>query len=361
MTAYCENGYYKDRCCDFCGEMIAANTTFLQCEQGYLCKAKNNWPCMIDSCSKEACVEKCHKANSSCRFVERVGCHGVLERHVVVRFGNTPAESEAVWLWGDTTQDPLNVISSFELRQLATVFGLGEIRASVRVRQFKLQMSLDPSFEGIVVLTPVNAPLLMTPGTSYASRRNDTLHELDLVKTCLSKIEKICCYVYDNLACTTDEAPFNELVRDVDSDLVYGFHTCPVKRIHLDLRLTSVSAKLDPAAAMHPFLKDSETCDRFNTWMQLPQVDSPMYHHHQKFVDRLAPLLLQNYMQQQKSDKKQAHQEQQKIFAQLQAQKDKLDALEEAQQRLQTQQDHKAPSNDEPLAKRTRRAQGGSA
>jgi len=105
-TAYCENGYYKDRCCDFCGEMIAANTTFLQCEQGYLCTAADNRPCLIDSCCKEACVEKCQKANSSCKFVERVGCHGVLQCHVAVRFGKTPAESEAVWLWGDSSEAP---------------------------------------------------------------------------------------------------------------------------------------------------------------------------------------------------------------------------------------------------------------
>ena len=364
--------------------MIAANTTFLQCEQGYLCTAADNRPCLIDSCCKEACVEKCQKANSSCKFVERVGCHGVLQCHVAVRFGKTPAESEAVWLWGDATKDPLNVITCFELRQLATVFGLSKVKASVLVRQFTLQMSLDPSFEGIVVLTPVNAPLLMTPGTSYVKRRNDTLQELELVKTCLGKIEKICCYVYDNLACTTDEAPFNELVRDVDADLVYGFHTCSVKRIHLNLGLASVSAKLDPAAAMHPLLKEPEICHCFNTWMQLPQVDSPMYHHHQKFVDRIAPLLLENYVQQQKRDEKQANQEQQKFEAQEQVRRDELDALQEAQvlkaqQELQAQQEqkpqekpnvkqepkakqeHKAPPNDKPLAKRTRRAVGGSA
>jgi len=283
-TAYCENSYYKNRCCHFCGRGIPANRTFQQCEQWRDCEDAKNRLCLMDCCGKGSCMEACKTAKTGCEFVEREGCHGKLRRRVAVRFGKTPSDSEIIWFW-EGAKALVNVLSFFELQQLATVFSLGQIKGSVREIEFGLQMSLDQCFEGLVVLTPDNAPLLMTPGTPYAKRRCNVLQQLELMKTCLCKIDKLCRYVYDNLGCRTDEAPFNELVRDVDADVEYWTNT---------LQLTTVIAQLEPReellSAMRPEFNKLETCHRFKTWMQLPQVDSPMYHQHQKFVDCIAPL-----------------------------------------------------------------------
>jgi len=344
-TAYCENGYYKDRCCHFCGTGIPANTTFQQCEQWRDCEDAKNRLCLMDCCGKDSCMEACNAANEGCKFVEREGCHGKLRRRVAVRFGKKPSDSEIIWLW-EGEKAPVNVLSSFELRQLATVFNLGKIKGRVRHLEFGLQMSLDQCFEGLVVLTPENAPLLMTPDTPYAKRHCDILQELELVKTCLCKIDKLCRYVYDNMGCTTDEAPFNELVRDVDADVVYEVRTSTFYSINLNLELTTVAAQLEPReelhSAMHPGFDKLETCHRFNTWMQLPQVDSPMYHQHQKFVDRIAPLLLQSFLEQQQCDDKAKKLQAEQVL--------KSDA----------QATTHSPCNDEPSAKRSRGAAGGS-
>jgi len=345
-TAYCENGYYKNRCCHFCGTSMQPNRVFQQCEHWRDCEDAKKSLCLMDCCGKASCMEACNTAHVGCKFVEREGCHGKLQRRVAVRFGKTPSDTEIIWLW-NKEKAPVNVLSSFELRQLATVFGLGQIKGSVREHEFGLQMSLDQCFEGLVVLTPENAPLLMTPDTPYAKRRCDVLQELELVKTCLCKIDKLCRYVYDNLGCTTDEAPFNELVRDVDADVVYELRTCTYYSINLNLELTSVAAQLEPSEginnAMRPRFNRPETCHRFNTWMQLPQVDSPIYHQHQKFVDRIAPLLLATFLKQQQCDDKEKQQ--------LQA--------EEALKSDAGGETH-SPSDDEPSAKRSRSAAGGS-
>ena len=291
-------------------------------------------------------MEACKTAKTGCEFVEREGCHGKLQRRVAVRFGKTPSDTEIIWLW-QGEKAPVNVLSYFELRQLATVFSLGQIKGYVRRHEFGLQMSLDQCFEGLVVLTPENVPLLMTPGTAYAMRRCDILQELELVKTCLCKIDKLCRYVYDNLGSTTEEAPFNELVRDLDADLVYEARTSTNFSINLNLGLTSVAAKLEPReevnSGMRPGFNQFETYHRFNAWMQLPQVDSPIYHQHQTFVNRIAPLLLASCMEQQQCDDKEKQQQQAE-------QAHKSDA----------QVENQSPSNDEPSAKRRRSAAGGS-
>jgi len=345
-TAYCENGYYKNRCCYFCGTSIPANRVFQQCEQWRDCEDAKKSLCLMDCCGNASCLEECKTANKGCKFVEREGCHGKLQRRVAVRFGKTPSDTEIIWLWKGE-KAPVNVLSYFELRQLATVFSLGKIKGYVREHEFGLQMSLDQCFEGLVVLTPENAPELMTPGTAYAKRRCGILQELELVKTCLCKIDKLCRYVYDNLGSTTEEAPFNELVRDLDADLVCEARGGINFSINLDLGLTSVAAKLEPReemnSGMRPLFNQLETYHCFNAWMQLPQVDSPIYHQHQTFVNRIAPLLLASCMEQQQCDDKEKQQQQAE-------QAHKSDA----------QVENQSPSNDEPSAKRRRSAAGGS-
>jgi len=345
-TAYCENGYYKNRCCYFCGTSIPANRVFQQCEQWRDCEDAKKSLCLMDCCGNASCLEECKTANKGCKFVEREGCHGKLQRRVAVRFGKTPSDTEIIWLWKGE-KAPVNVLSYFELRQLATVFSLGKIKGYVREHEFGLQMSLDQCFEGLVVLTPENAPELMTPGTAYAKRRCGILQELELVKTCLCKIDKLCRYVYDNLGSTTEEAPFNELVRDLDADLVCEARGGINFSINLDLGLTSVAAKLEPReeinSGMRPGFNQLETYHCFNAWMQLPQVDSPIYHQHQTFVNRIAPLLLASCMEQQQCDDKEKQQQQAE-------QAHKSDA----------QVENQSPSNDEPSAKRRRSAAGGS-
>ena len=345
-TAYCENGYYKNRGCHFCVKGIPANKKFQQCEQWLDCEDANKSLCLMDCCGKASCMEACSEANVGCKFVEREGCHGKLSRRVAVRFGKTPSDTEIVWLW-EGEKAPVNVLSSFEFRQLATVFSLGKIKGRVRELEFALQMRLDQCFEGIVVLTPENAPALMTPDTPYCKKRCVVLKELELVETCLFKIDKLCRYVYDNMGYTTDEAPFNELVRDIDMHVDFRRITSySINRINLEyvnLKLTSVAAQLEPRkevkcampnSAMHPEFNRPETCHRFNTWMQLPQVDSPIYHQHQKFVDRIAPLVLASFWEQQQCEDK-------ALKSDVQATTQSL-------------------SNDEPSAKRSRIAAGGS-
>ena len=135
-------------------------------------------------------------------------------------------------------------------------------------------------------------------------------------------------------------------MRDVDADVVYEVRTSTYYSINLNLELTTVAAQLEPReelhSAMHPGLDKLETCHRFNTWMQLPQVDSPMYHQHQKFVDRIAPLLLESFLEQQQCDDK--------------AKKLQAEQVLKSDAQATTQ----SPSNDEPSAKRSRGAAGGS-
>ena len=345
-TAYCENGYYKNRACHFCFTGIPANKKFQQCENWHDCEDANKSLCLMDCCGKASCMEACSAANVGCKFVEREGCHGKLSRRVAVRFGKTPSDTEIVWLW-EGEKAPVNVLSSFEFQQLATVFSLGKIKGRVRELEFALQMRLDQCFEGIVVLTPENAPALMTPDTPYFQQRCVVLKELELVKTCLLKIDKLCRYVYDNMGCTTDEAPFNELVRDIDMHVnfrrITSYRINCINLEYVNLKLTSVAAQLEPRkevkcampnSAMHPEFNRPETCHRFNTWMQLPQVDSPIYHQHQKFVDRIAPLVLASFWEQQQCEDK-------ALKSDIQATTQSL-------------------SNDEPSAKRSRIAAGGS-
>ena len=285
-------------------------------------------------------MEACKTAKTGCEFVEREGCHGRLQGYVAVRYGLKPSDSEMIWLWQGQLA-PVNVLSYLELRQLATVFNLGKIKALVREHEFNLQMSLDQNFEGIVVLTPENAPLLMTPGSAYAERRSVVLKELQLLRTYLGKIDRLCRYVYDPLACTTDEAPFNALVRDIDADLAYNTRATSFHRMD-NLVLHTVVPELEPRDELTSGTKSGmnffATLHSFNTWIKLPEVDSPIYHQHQKFVDRFPPFLL---------EQQQCHDKEKQLQA---AQVLKSDAQAKTQ----------SPSNDEPPAKRSRSAASGS-
>jgi len=293
---FCENQDFLSRSCNHCGEDIMENVTFLQNGKGGDCQHHDGDPCNRDYCNEDDCRTQCNTVELACKFVERVGCRGELIRNVAVRFGPKPTDSEVGWVWGDVEAVSSNMLHVSELQQLATVFGLCDIKTQVLQHEFAVKMRLDQAFQGVAEITAQNCPALMNPDTRYARKRERTLQELQALTKCLANIDKVCQYVHDNFARTTDDTVFKQLIRNVDADLVHGRGNCAVSPdITLRLELDTVCAVLEPgthpSANMHPALNVPETCHRFDMWMQLREINSPIYHNHQILVDRLDPAL----------------------------------------------------------------------
>ena len=304
MWAYCANSYFAHSECTECGDSIEENVAFLQCEKGPRCRSHDGESCNRSFCTMEACSKACMDTAKGCIFVQREGCPGELKRSIAVRFGLKPADSQLAWVWDDVVKAPPNTLTAFELTQLCTVFGLTDIETPLRVYEFTMKMQLDQSFEGIVELTDANAPKLVQADALYAVRRRKTLRQLELVQTYLNQLRKLRLYVQDNFGRTTDESGFDKITTEIDDALFPARMSGKSNGINVRLTHSTVRAAIHPdwqfANDMLPRFKNPEVCQRFNVWIQSPEINSPIYHQHQVLVDRLNSRLLEKFMADQK-------------------------------------------------------------